>query len=112
MPTVAAYTILDGNVNDRQHIGEHVAADQRFGRLPHIAARDRRLSYRARGILAEWWGRPDGWTVTPRDLWRAGGPGVEGRDAIAVAFRELVVTSYALPDGNGRYRLNRCAAPG
>ena len=45
-----------------------LAAD--FVQIPNGTVRDSRLSYMARGILAELLSRPDGWEATADELWR------------------------------------------
>lgn len=63
-----------------------------FTVLPNDAIEDRRLSFRARGILAYVLSKPDHWRTNSHQLATAG---TEGRDAIRKALGELQVAGYA-----------------
>ncbi len=69
-----------------------------FVQVPNGTCRDHRLSYMARGILAELLSRPDGWETTADELWRgaieARGEDAEGRRAFRAAFAELKAAGY------------------
>ncbi|MBB0230626.1 hypothetical protein FOE67_14150, partial [Streptomyces calidiresistens] len=70
-----------------------------FVQLPNGTVRDERLSYMARGILAELLSRPDGWETTADDLWRRAAQARpenkgEGRRAFRAAFAELKDRGY------------------
>lgn len=72
--------------------------DRHFTPLPNALLRDPRLSYRARGVLAELLSRPDGRWATADSLSRIarherGGRG-EGRDAMRAVFAELKAVGY------------------
>ncbi len=70
----------------------------RFTIIPDEALRDPRLTYRARGVLAEILSRPDDWDTTADAMWRRArserGAAGEGRDALRAAFAELEVAGY------------------
>lgn len=76
----------------------HHSAD--FTILPNRTIRDDRLSYMARGLLAEILSRPDGWETTADQLWRKAQrdrPGAghgEGRRAFRAVFAELRERGY------------------
>lgn len=53
--------------------------------------RDRRLSWKARGLLIYLLSRPEGWTVAATRL-AADGP--DGRDAVLSGLRELETVGY------------------
>lgn len=72
-----------------------------FVAVPSTTIRDRRLSFRARGVLAWLLDQPDGWDVRAAVI---AGQGTEGRDAIETALRELRAAGY--------YRLERRQLPG
>ncbi|WP_370018507.1 hypothetical protein [Planotetraspora sp. GP83] len=86
-----------------------------FAKLPRAAALDDRLSYRARGLLAERWCDRPGWTFTIEHLARTRGPGVEGH-----TVAELRAAGYVhltgVPGRGDRLRsaftLHRAAIPG
>jgi hypothetical protein len=68
-----------------------------FVAIPNTTIRDERLSYCARGILAELLSRPADWQATADELWQDGRtyrPGGEGRRTITAAFAELVSAGY------------------
>ncbi|MEY9937107.1 hypothetical protein [Streptacidiphilus sp. MAP5-3] len=62
-----------------------------FTSLPNYLLQDRRLSYRARGVLTDLLSRPDGWREDGRLL---ADSCVEGRGAVARALRELARAGY------------------
>lgn len=63
--------------------------------LPNETVNDKRLSFRARGLLAYLIGRPPGWRfATERIAKESGGPLAEGRDAVRSAMRELIALGY------------------
>jgi len=62
-----------------------------FVQIPNGWMRDKRLSRRARGLLAELMTHVDGFTISERSL---AGDGPEGRDAIATAVAELKRFGY------------------
>lgn len=70
--------------------GKHTF-DDHFTQIPNDWLRDRRLSYKARGLLAELLSHSVGWIVSRDRLARLG---VDGRDAIASAIRELEDHGY------------------
>jgi hypothetical protein len=59
--------------------------------MPNEAVNDKRLSFRARGVLAYLLGRPPGWRFSAE---RICAEGTEGRDAVASALRELTEHGY------------------
>lgn len=69
-----------------------------FVQLPNATVRDPRLSYLARGVLAEMLSRPDDWQESADAIWRRGRherqEAGEGRNAIRSAFAELEKTGY------------------
>lgn len=67
-----------------------------FVQVPSNTIRDKRLSFRARGILAYLLDMPDGWDVKSEHL---ASQGKEGREAVRTALNELAVCGY--------YRLER-----
>lgn len=67
-----------------------------FVQIPRETIRDRRLSFRARGVLAYLLDQPEGWDVRSESI---AGEGSEGREAIRTALRELGRYGY--------YRLER-----
>ena len=70
-----------------------VAERKPFDQIPRTTLRDKRLSYRARGVLARLLSNVDGYSMTAADLAREG---KEGRDAILTALRELRRLGYIL----------------
>jgi hypothetical protein len=69
-----------------------------FTRVPNETARDDRLSYHARGLLAEMLSRLDGWeesadAITARGR-KARGDAAEGRRGTRAAMAELVAAGY------------------
>ncbi|NJP46092.1 hypothetical protein HCN08_22180 [Streptomyces sp. PRB2-1] len=62
-----------------------------FTVMPNTALQDRRLSYTARGLLADLLSRPDGWR---EDLRRMADSSPQGRMAVAKALRELTAFGY------------------
>lgn len=63
-----------------------------FTKMPNKALEDRRLSYRAKGILAYLLGRPPQWINSVKDIQNQS---TEGRDAIRAAMKELEQAGYA-----------------
>ncbi|QMU79587.1 hypothetical protein GXW83_31650 [Streptacidiphilus sp. PB12-B1b] len=59
--------------------------------LPNYLLQDRRLSYTARGLLADLLSRPDGWREDGR---RMADTSPQGRLAVARALRELTAAGY------------------
>lgn len=64
---------------------------RRYLNLPSATAQDRRLSFRARGILAHLLDKPDGWRVSSHAIAREGR---EGREAVLTALAELAEHGY------------------
>ena len=72
--------------------------EKRFTTIPDETLRDERLSYAARGVLAELLSRPDDWrtnadAVAARAQRERGRRG-EGRDPMRAAFAELAAAGY------------------
>ncbi|MFC9769329.1 hypothetical protein [Rhodococcus jostii] len=65
--------------------------DDHFTITPNEWVRDKRLTRRARGLLVELLSHREGWEITTEALVRNG---VEGRDAIKTAIRELEGCGY------------------
>jgi hypothetical protein len=59
--------------------------------LPNVLLQDRRLSYTARGLLADLLSRPDGWREDGRHM---ADTSPQGRLAVAKALRELTAAGY------------------
>ena len=78
----------------------HRSQPERFVQVPNDTARDPRLSYLARGVLAEMLSRPDDWQDSADAIWRRGrrerGGAGEGRNVIRAAFAELEDAGYLL----------------
>lgn len=76
----------------------------RFAQISNDTLADKRLSYRARGVLAYLLSRPVGWTTSREAIARQG---TEGRDAIGTALRELEAVGYVrrvrTQDAGGRW---------
>ncbi len=62
-----------------------------FTVLPNVILQDRRLSYTARGLLADLLSRPDGWSENGR---RMADSSSQGRITVAKALRELIAFGY------------------
>lgn len=79
----------------KPHSGVRIVLTSRkkgFSTVPHDLQRDKRLSYRARGVLQEMLSHTDGWgTADPVEL--ADGT-KEGRDAVRAALAELEQIGY------------------
>ncbi len=75
--------------------------------IPRAVLRDRRLSFRARGILAHLLDRPAGWDVRAEAL--AAESDHDGRDKILSALRELGIAGYYRLErrrlGNGQFAM-------
>lgn len=71
-----------------------------FTVLPNTLLQDRRLSYTARGLLADLLSRPDGWREDGRHM---ADTSTQGRLAVAKALRELAELGY--------YRVERVRRP-
>jgi len=73
-----------------------------FAQIGRALLQDERLSFRARGIAAYLFSKPDNWQCRITDLRKNG---IEGRDAIRTAMKELEQAGYAelktLFDQNG-----------
>lgn len=69
----------------------HIPLDGQFTQIPNEWLRDTRLSYRARGILADIMTHADGFDVSERGLVARG---AEGRDAVRAAVGELRELGY------------------
>ncbi|WP_370092561.1 hypothetical protein [Streptacidiphilus sp. MAP12-20] len=70
------------------HRSRHVRG---FTALPNYLLQDRRLSYTARGLLADLLSRPDGWREDGRQM---ADSSPQGRTAVAKALRELARAGY------------------
>lgn len=70
-------------INKREH--PYAQVDKRV-------LEDKRLSWRAKGILVYLLTKPDGWTVKVADIW---GKGQEGRGAVQSCLKELNRHGYA-----------------
>lgn len=70
--------------------GEH-SFDSHFTQIPNSWLRDRRLSYKARGLLAELLSHSIGFQVS---IGRLAAIGVDGKDSIASAIQELENAGY------------------
>lgn len=68
-----------------------IARRRQYVTLDSRAVNDRRMSFRARGILAWLLEKPDGWTVNATAISNAG---KEGRDAVRAALDELEGGGY------------------
>ncbi|MFE7635126.1 hypothetical protein ACFU7Z_13990 [Kitasatospora sp. NPDC057518] len=101
----------------RVHRTEHVRS---FTVLPNGLLQDRRLSYTARGLLADLLSRPDGWREDGRHM---ADTSPQGRGAIRKALKELTEAGYygvekiRMPDGTIRtethvYDTPQLAMPG
>lgn len=89
--------------------------EDRYTQVPNAWLRDARLSWRARGILAGILTHREGWEVTAESIIDGG---VEGRDAVRTAIRELVDAGYLRlirdrgKDGRLRGSVYETTAPG
>ena len=72
----------------RVHRGEHARS---YVVLPNHVAQDRRLSFTARGLLADLLSRPDGWREDCRMI---ADSSPQGRTAVSRALRELREAGY------------------
>jgi len=85
--------------------------ESRFTIIPDATLRDRRLSYQARGVLAEILSRPEDWMETADNMWRRArserGDAGEGRDVLRNVFDELADAGYLYRQrrrvGRGRF---------
>lgn len=64
-----------------------------FARVPKVMLNDKRLSWKAKGILSYLLSKPNNWTVQSHDIFNHG---TDGRDAIQAAFKELRDCGYAV----------------
>ena len=74
-------------------------AEANFTKIVNQAVRDQRLSWRARGLLAELLSYPDGWDINVDKMVAAAkkaGGRVEGREALRSAMRELEGLGYVV----------------
>lgn len=67
--------------------------NQNFSKINNTVLRDTRLSWRARGIAAYLLTMPDDWQIDYAHLWKNG---VEGRDAVLTAMKELEECGYLI----------------
>lgn len=67
--------------------------DDPYARIDNRALGDRRLSYRARGLLAYLLSKPPTWKPRAEEIVK---DAIEGRDAIRTAFKELKRYGYAV----------------
>jgi hypothetical protein len=74
--------------------------ERSFTILTNAVLQDRRLSYTARGLLADLLSRPDGWREDGRSM---ADTSTQGRAAVAKALRELTAHGY--------YRVERVRRP-
>ncbi|MEZ0094128.1 hypothetical protein [Streptacidiphilus sp. EB129] len=72
----------------RVHRSRHLSG---FTVLPNTLLQDRRLSYTARGLLADLLSRPDGWREDGRQM---ADSSPQGRTAVYKALRELAEAGY------------------
>jgi hypothetical protein len=85
-----------------------------FTVLPNTLLQDRRLSYTARGLLADLLSRPDGWREDGRHM---ADTSPQGRLTVAKALRELTAFGYyrvervRRPDGTFVSETHVCDAP-
>ena len=96
--------------------------ESEFARIPNAVLQDERLSYQARGILADILSRPDTWVTTAAIIWararrQRNKPG-EGRGGIYAAFAELEAAGYLRrvktrgPRGRFATEVHFCDQPG
>jgi len=69
--------------------GQH-SFDDHFTQIPNAWVRDSRLSFKARGLLAELMSHRTGWSITLKNL----AQGKDGRDAVRGAVNELIALGY------------------
>ena len=82
-----------------------------FAVIPNATLRDPRLSYQARGVLAEILSRPEDWVTSADAIWRRAkaerGKAGEGRDVLREIFAELADAGYLYRSrrrrGRGRF---------
>lgn len=72
-------------------VTNHIDFTQKFTQIPNAWVRDKRLSHRARGVLAVILSHRDGWETTTQYLVENGS---EGRNAIRTALNELCDVGY------------------
>jgi hypothetical protein len=85
--------------------------ESQFVIIPNATLRDDRLSYLARGVLAEMLSRPDDWSVRSDAIWRHAqaerGKDGEGRDALRRSFTQFELAGYLYRErrraGRGRF---------
>lgn len=69
--------------------------EEQYVQIPNAWLRDKRLSRRARGLLAEIMTHQTGWVISVNSLWQNG---PEGREAIRNAVLELAEAGYLQRD--------------
>lgn len=69
--------------------------EEQYVQIPNAWMRDKRLSRRARGLLAEIMTHQAGWVISVASLWKNG---TEGREAIRKAILELAECGYLQRD--------------
>lgn len=82
-------------------MNDHTVYSGGYVVLPNAAATDKRLSFRARGLLAYMLSRPPSWRFNAERLARE--TDGEGREAVRTAMRELSTAGY--------YRCTRVQTP-
>jgi hypothetical protein len=82
-----------------------------YASIENKVLNDKRLSYRARGILVYLLSKPSGWTVRSEDIVNNG---TETRGMIRTCFRELKMLRYArlVPNPTGGSQWIICEDPG
>lgn len=67
--------------------------NQDYSVINNTVLKDKRLSWRARGIAAYLLTMPDDWSINSNHLWKSG---TEGRDAVRNAMKELEESGYLI----------------
>ena len=65
--------------------------DRNYTTIDNRLLEDKRLSWRAKGIACYLFSKPDGWSINAKHIAACG---VEGRDAVQTAMKELEDTGY------------------